>query len=211
MPAKQGGSLTAIWSRGRILSHTMTWRFLVPAFLVFLACTALHGADRPVIPAAMPQERYRPMIMRSPFSLGTPEADASAPSFAENLFVMGLAKLGDQDMVTISSRGNSDRLFTLIGRDDEFGGISLVGVEWSDEVGKSRVTLKKGSEVGVIQFNEAVIKSPIAVTPAPGSKPPIPRIRPSRRNIRDSGETGPTRRNTGIDRRVRRIRRPGDR
>ncbi len=184
----------------------MTRRLLRPIILVFLACAGLNGADRPVIPAAMPEERYRSMIMTSPFSLGTPEVDASTPSFAEKLFVMGLAKLGDQDMVTISSRGKSDRLFTLIGKGDEFEGISLVSVEWSDEVGKSRVTLKKGSEVGVIQFNEAVIKTPIAVTPARGRRPPVPRVSPSRRNIGNSRAT-----RKSIDRRVRRIRRPTDR
>lgn len=187
----------------------MTWRCLLPV-LVFGGCTVLYGADSPVIPVAMPEERYRQMIVRSPFSLGTPEAPESTPSFAEKLFVMGLAKLGDRDMVTISSRGKSDRLFTLIGKDDEFEGISLVSVEWADEVGKSRVTLKKGSEVGVIQFNEAVIKSPIAVTPASGRNAPIPRVSPSRRTIRKPEVTGRPGPNTSINR-VRRIRRPGDR
>jgi hypothetical protein len=187
----------------------MTFRFLVLTLLGSATIATLSGNDQVVIPSAMAEDRYQAMIMRSPFSVATPEEEPGAPSFAEKLFVVGLAKLGDEDMVTISSRGNSDRPFTLAGKDDEFEGISLVSVEWSDEVGKSRVTLRKGSEVGVIQFNESVIKSPIAVTPSPGRNPPIPRTGRSlvpRSNVTPT----PRSRTVGSDRRVRRIRRPGD-
>jgi hypothetical protein len=190
----------------------MTSRFLVLTLMGCIATATLEGADRAAIPATMPKDRYQPMIMRSPFSVATPAAEPSAPSFTEKLFVMGLAKLANEDMVTISSRGNSDRPFTLVGTDDEFEGISLVSVKWSDEVGKSRVTLKKGSEVGVIQFNEAVIKAPIAVTPPAGKHPPRPRTGPSRPTVPPSNVTSPPGSEGGsTDRRVRRIRRPGDR
>ena len=208
MPSKKAGNLTVVRVAARIW-RTMTSRIVAFSILAVSTCVPIFAADQPVIPEAMPNDRYDLMIARSPFSVATPEVEPSAPSFAEKLFVMGIAKLGSEDMVTISSRGTTDRPFTLVGTEDAFEGISLVSVEWSDEVGKSRVTLKKGSEVGVIQFNEAVIKTPIAVTPASGKRPPVPRTAPSRQSIPPPNlDRSSSRSREGVDRRVRRIRRP---
>jgi len=47
-----------------------------------------------------------------------------------------------------------------------------VSVAWSDAVGKTKVTLKNGSDFGVIGFDEAVMNS--SVPPSPVGPVPIP-------------------------------------
>lgn len=121
--------------------------------------------DDSVIPSPLPENRYSAMIERSPFSLATPKEEPKAPSFAANLYVAGIGKHGDVDVVSIASRDAAQSTFTLFGAGDSYQGISLVSVQWSDDVGGSKVTIKKGSDTGSIGFNEQVLKNPIAVTP----------------------------------------------
>jgi len=183
---------------------------LVPTSPNMLAAT-----DGTVIPSPFPADRYASMIGRSPFSLATPKAEPVGPTFAANLYVAGIGKQGNIDVVSIASRDSKQRTFTLYGEGDSYQGIVLIGVQWADEVGASRVTIKKGGTTGSIGFNEQVIKSPISVTPPkapsrantssasnrPGGVPlprpnvnksssratPPPRVRP-RRTIRRPGQ-----------------------
>lgn len=142
------------------------------------------GTDT-VIPTAHPEDRYASMIGRSPFSLATPKAEPEAPSFAANLYVTGIGKQGDMDVVAIASRDPKQSTFSLFGAGDSYQGITLVSVQWDDEVGRSKVTIKKGANTGSIGFNEQVLKSPISVTPpkgkggAPDGKSTVPLPRPN--------------------------------
>jgi hypothetical protein len=108
--------------------------------------------------------------MHSPFAVATAETPPPAPtaSFAANWFVSGIARVGDEDFVTIKSRDLSTQ-FSLFGTKDTRDGVALASVTWSEAVGKSTVILRKGTETAKLEFNEAEMKATPA--PHPGTSP----------------------------------------
>ena len=144
--------------------------------LLLLAARAAMGGDAPV-PVAMPGERYDGMSARSPFTLASaaPIVAASA-SFAANWYVSGIARLNDEDFVSIKARDLSTQ-FSLFGREaNPQNGVALASVQWSDTVGKSTVILRKGTETARLEFNEAELRNAprfAAATPTAGATPAI--------------------------------------
>ena len=158
-----------------MLLHSM--RLRVGALLIFASVGA--AADEPV-PAAFPKGRYDSLRGHSPFALATtepPPAPATA-AFAANWFVSGIARVGEDDFVTIKSRDLTTQ-FSLFGKNDSSAeGVTLVSVTWSDVVAKSTVVLRKGGETARLEFNEAQLRatpaaSAPAVSPAPNGGQPM--------------------------------------
>ncbi len=159
-------------------------------FAVSLAVFLKAGAfaELRAVPESFPAERYKELIEDSPFSLATPVAAVveDAPGFASSLYVVGVMKMRDGegrevDYVSIKSR-TDNTTFSLSGSAANKDGISLVGVEWNEKVGKSKVSLKKGSEAGTLEFDEAILKTPgpapqVAVRPQNGQVPPAVPLR----------------------------------
>ena len=142
--------------------------------LLFLAgATVAMGGDNPV-PASLPGERYAEMSTRSPFVVATaapiPQA---AQSFAANWYVSGMARLNGEDFVSVKSRDLSIQ-FSLHGHEeDPQTGVSLERVDWSDDVGRSMVMLRKGAETARLEFNGADLRNPPQI--AAVSRPaPVP-------------------------------------
>lgn len=134
---------------------------LLTLFASCVFCSA--GSD---LPQAFAFQRYEAMVERSPFALATPAAKdptQNAP-FAAELYVTGLGRIGNTDCVFIASR-DQQRRYTLISGETGPEDLRLRSVEWSDQVGKSRVTISKGEESGVLEFDQAVVQAP----PAPPS------------------------------------------
>ena len=127
----------------------------------------LWGAEPPVLPEAYPAERYEKLIENSPFAVGTPQeppAAPDAPGFATNLYVMGVAQLRDtegkeRDFVTIKSRADQSTFSLSSGAVPNPDGIELGAVEWSQRVGKSKVTIRKGTETAVLEFDQAALQA----------------------------------------------------
>ena len=131
--------------------------FLAHGFALNAATTAAND-----LPAAMPLSRYDALMKKSPFALATPAgatAAASTAGFTANLYVSGVAKIDGRDFVTIRSKDGQTHFSLMPG---ELGpdGIVITSVDWSDQVGKSKVTLKKGQETGVAEFDQAVLQAP---------------------------------------------------
>lgn len=124
------------------------------------------------VPSAFAKGRYEALRVRSPFAVATVVA-APAPqaSFAANWYVGGVARLGDNYFVTIQSRDLSKQFSLVSGQ--EVDGVMLASVNWSDEVGKSTVILRRGTETAKLEFNEAQLHGPATTataSPAPGGK-----------------------------------------
>ncbi len=128
-----------------------------------------------VIPPAWPATRYEGLIAKSPFAPATPAAAPAAPGFAANLFVTGIAKIADKDFVMISSRDQQTKL-SLYG-DQPSGDISLVSVQWSEQIGKTKVTIKKGQDFATLEFDQAAVQKPVQVT---NTQPVVPGQGPMR-------------------------------
>lgn len=147
------------------------------ALLLFVTAQSLAWAAEP--PAALPVERYQPLIVRSPFALASenaaPAVASDAAGFAKDLVLTGVARVNGGEYVTLVSRDQSQRFGLMKG--EIYNGITLASVAWSDTVGKTRVTLKRGHEYGVIGFDEAA--GPPVASPAP--KNPSAEVNPAQR------------------------------
>ena len=146
------------------------------AVLILPAAKHVSGASETAskdFPPAWPVSRYEKMMARSPFALATAVAPPAAPGFAANLYVTGLAKLDSRDFVSISSRDLQTK-FSLLSGETSADGITVISVQWSDDVGKSKVTVRKGSETAVIGFDEMAMKNPGPGGPAPQQPPQFP-------------------------------------
>lgn len=142
---------------------------LAPSLL--LAVAAVVSTAESAIPEPFPSTRYEAMLAQSPFALATPVAAPPAPAergFASDWYVTGLGYFEEKDYVSIKSRDLSTS-FSLYGT-EPVNGVSLVGVEWSNERGKSAVTVKKGEDTARIEFNQAELQT-TAPTPLPGAQP----------------------------------------
>ena len=145
----------------------MRFDFKILNLVPILAAPSIAlAADQP--PFAQPFERYAPMLARSPFALATepaPAAPADTAGFAKDLVLTGAVRMGSGEYVTIASRDQSQRFGLMAG--ETYNGITLVSIAWSEAAGKTRATLKRGTEYAVICFDEAAVRSgPAAPTPA---------------------------------------------
>ena len=130
------------------------------------AAASTKGVD---LPAASTIERYKDLIEHSPFAIATKNEappPVEVPGFARDLVLVGVVRLtGNNYYIMVASRDLSQRFG--LGPSDTSNGISVANVAWSDGIGKTKVTLKRGSEYGVIGFDESVIRGGTA-GPNPG-------------------------------------------
>jgi hypothetical protein len=120
--------------------------------------TAWAGNAQP-LPTPYPEARYRQMSAKSPFAVASASSAAMAaptPGFAAQLYVDGVAHIGQTDFVAIKSR-NPDKpavMFVEVGQvtDD---GMKVERVQWSEESARSTVQVSKGGEKAVLAFDEA--------------------------------------------------------
>ena len=141
---------------------------LTPALLF----TSIAAAAETPVPAPHPPERYAPLARRSPFAVASAApAPAAQASFAANWYVSGIARIGDQDFVSIKARDLAVQ-FSLFGHEpNPENGVALASIQWSETVGKSTIVLRKGTETARLEFNEAELRQTPAASTA-GLKPP---------------------------------------
>ncbi|OAI42216.1 hypothetical protein AYO41_04610 [Verrucomicrobia bacterium SCGC AG-212-E04] len=140
------------------------------ALALALAAT-VRADDAEVIPSAHPLSRYEKTLSRSPFALPTSNAPAAAPAqkqpgWSDDLYIAGVMTIGEKNVVTISQRGDSQR-FMLASGEESNQGISVINVQWSEQMGQTRVTVKKGSEFAVLLFDQSALASARSSVPAP--------------------------------------------
>ena len=130
------------------------------------------------LPKPFPASRYAALLEKSPFAVATavPEAAPPAENFATNFVITGLAKNKGADgkelhTVFVRSRDLSTRL-VLTGDKPSDEGISVVSVEEAAVAAKSTVILKKGSETGRVEFDQAALASSGGGQPPPSGPQP---------------------------------------
>jgi hypothetical protein len=114
------------------------------------------------VPKAFEFARYQAMLDNSPFAIATAvAAPAPTPNFAKDLYVANAAHSKDGDLVTIAS--NADKNFKkYLKTDAPEDGYSITGIEWSDKVGATKVTISKDGQTATLTFNEALLRQPLA-------------------------------------------------
>jgi hypothetical protein len=97
------------------------------------------------------------MVDHSPFAVATavalPEATAD---FAKDLYIANAARSPEGDMVTIMS--SSDRNFKkYLTTREPVDGYSIAQIDWSEDVGKTKVTISKDGRFATLTFNQALL------------------------------------------------------
>ncbi|MGA3169724.1 MAG: hypothetical protein ABSE62_01815 [Chthoniobacteraceae bacterium] len=136
--------------------------FLALAFCIGLAAYAAPMQPASPLPTPFPETRYRQMSQKSPFAVATAVAAAPAPTpgFASQLYINGIARVGDVYYVAIKSRDgdpNKPTMLLQIGQPSP-DGMEVKSVNWSDVVGKSTVDVTKDGEDATLAFDEDQIE-----------------------------------------------------
>ena len=144
------------------------------AILAIAGATYSHAED--VLPPRYTFDRYTKMVDQSPFAVATAvAAPAATPDFAKDLYIANAAKSQDGDLVTIAS--TSDHNFKkYLTTKEPVDGYSIANIEWSDQVGGTKVTISKDGNFATLTFNQPSCRSPRpAEVSEPGRFAPLPR------------------------------------
>lgn len=127
---------------------------------------SLGAAETAALPEPFAPDRYAAMKQSSPFALATPAAEKAEANFARDMFISGIARIGEKNLVSITTQDKT-KSYTLITGDPPIEGMALLDVNWNDQLGKTTVQIKKGEEFATLQFNEMVVRAPAAMTVVP--------------------------------------------
>ena len=143
------------------------------SILVFGASVSLLCADD--LPTKLSFDRYKGMLDNSPFAVATAVmAPAATPAPCKDLYIANAAHSPDGDMVTLASSADKEFKKYLTAR-EAVDGYAIAGIEWSDKVGETRVTISKDGKFCTLTFNQAVLSQTLPTKPVP----PAPGIVPS--------------------------------
>ena len=97
------------------------------------------------------------MVNHSPFAIATAVALPEAtPDFSRDLYIANAARSTEGDMVTI--RSSSDQNFKkYLTTRQPVDGYSIAQIEWSEDVGKTKVTISKDGEFATLTFNQSLL------------------------------------------------------
>jgi hypothetical protein len=146
----------------------------------FAVIGALPGSADDVLPPRFNFDRYRAMVDHSPFAVATavalPEATAD---FAKDLYIANAARSPDGDMVTLMS--SSDQHFKkYLTTREPVDGYSIAQIDWSEDVGKTKVTISKDGKFATLTFNQSLLsQAASAGRPVVDQMPPRVPIFPS--------------------------------
>src|SRR5205814_6828733 len=113
-------------------------------------------ADDP-LPKRPDFNHYKAMLDRSPFAVATVAVPTATPDFAKDLFVANAAPSDDGGFVTLASASdkNFNEYLTTTGPNQHGWGVN--DIQWSDQVGQTKVTITKDGKYATLTFNQALL------------------------------------------------------
>ncbi len=132
-------------------------RFSLALLSGFATVGALSSSADDVLPTRFNFDRYTRMVDQSPFAIATAAALPEAtPGFARDLYIANTARSPESDMATIMS--SSDRNFKkYLTTREPVDGYSIASIEWSEDVGKTKVTISKDGKFATLTFNQSLL------------------------------------------------------
>jgi hypothetical protein len=146
----------------------------------FAIVGALSSSAEEVLPPRFTFDRYTPMLNHSPFAIATAVALPEAtPDFSRDLYIANAARSPEGDLVTI--RSSSDQNFKkYLTTREPVDGYSIASIEWSEDVGKTKVTISKDGKFATLTFNQSLLsQTASAGRPIANQVPPSVPIFPS--------------------------------
>jgi hypothetical protein len=155
-------------------------RFSFALLSGFATVAALSGSADDVLPPRFNFDRYTRMVNQSPFAIATAAALPEAtPDFSRDLYIANAARSPESDMVTLMS--SADRNFKkYLTTREPVDGYSIASIEWSENVGKTKVTISKDGKFATLTFNQSLLwQAASAGRPIVDQMPPRVPIIPS--------------------------------
>lgn len=146
----------------------------------FAIVGALSSSADDVLPPRFNFDRYTRMVDRSPFAIATAAALPEAtPDFSRDLYIANAARSPEGDMVTIRSSSDQNFKKYLITK-ESVDGYSIAQIDWSEDVGKTKVTISKDGKFATLTFNQSLLsQTASAGRPVANRMPPTVPIIPS--------------------------------
>jgi hypothetical protein len=132
-------------------------RFSLALVLSFAALGGLSSSADDVLPQRFNFDRYTRMLDQSPFAVATASALPEAtPDFARDFYIANAARSPEGDMVTLMSSSDQNFKKYLTTR-EPVDGYSIAQIEWSQDVGKTKVTISKDGQFATLTFNQSLL------------------------------------------------------
>jgi hypothetical protein len=162
-------------------------------FIIISVMPVIALADDP-LPKRPDFNRYQAMLTRSPFTIATVAVPSATPDFAKDLYVANAARSADGGFVTIASATDRNLKEYLSTKGQNEHGFAISDIQWSDQIGQTKVTIAKDGKYATLTFNQALLSQAMqnpnqpqlnALQPQPPlfppgmSPPPQPYIKPA--------------------------------
>ena len=134
--------------------------FILVATGLFLCLATATSWAKDDLPTTEEFAHYQPMLQRSPFAVATAGALPNTPDFAKDLYVANAAHSTEGDFVTLASTTDKNRKEYLSTKETVHG-YSISNIQWSDQVGETKVTITKDGQFATLTFNEALLSQAI--------------------------------------------------
>jgi hypothetical protein len=141
---------------------------VLPGLVLCLTTTAWAKDD---LPTTAEFAHYQPMLQRSPFAVATAGALPNTPDFAKSLYVANAAHSTEGDFVTLASTTDKN-IKEYLNTKETVHGYSISNIQWSDQVGETKVTIAKDGQFATLTFNEALLSQSIQNPVAQVQQPP---------------------------------------
>jgi hypothetical protein len=134
--------------------------------LMTLFCSA--GAEDFAPPKAYPVERYVEGWMKNPFTLKTAPVAVQRESFAKDLVLGSITKIGDAAKVVVINTKTHVRT-PLSDGEDSASGMRIKSVHLEDSRKDTFVEIEAGAESAVLRYDEGVLKAQASHQNQPGN------------------------------------------
>src|SRR5213596_1676504 len=131
-------------------------KYSVLLTLILAVLGVIYSQAEEVLPPQFNFDRYSKMVDQSPFAIATAAALPEAtPDFAKDLYIANAARSPEGDMVTIRS-GSDQNFKKYLTTREPVDGYSIAQIEWSENLGKTTVTIGKDGKFATLTFNQSV-------------------------------------------------------
>src|SRR5213595_3350207 len=134
-------------------------------------------ADDP-LPTRPAFSRYQGMLNRSPFAIATVAVPVATPDFARDLYVANAARFADGGFVTIGSATDKNLKEYLSTKGPNEHGFAISDIQWSDQIGQTKVTITKEGKYATLAFNQALLSQALQNPNQPQMNAPQPPLFP---------------------------------
>ncbi len=132
--------------------------------LVFCTSVVAQEAEEFHAPVAYPLDRYESMWNKNPFTLKTAPVALQKESFARDLALAGITKIGDDTTVLLVNTKTREYL-RLKNLDAHTSGLKVKSVDMRDTRSDSSVEVIMGAESSVLKYDDGFLKQMAAQVP----------------------------------------------